>query len=58
MSGHGRAERLGGFEIDDRLELDGVLNRQFEDPGTSQNAINIRGSPSEQIRDVSSVAAP
>ena len=38
---HFQAERLGGFEIDDQLELGGLSDRQVTGPFTLKDAIHI-----------------
>src|SRR6266568_5224593 len=42
---HGEAERPGRLEVDDELELGGLLDRKVRWLHTLENSLNIGGSP-------------
>ena len=44
---HGQAERGGGLQIDDQIELDRRLDGQFARAGAAQNAIDIARGTAE-----------
>ena len=48
--GNCQAERLGGLEIDDQLELGRLLDRQVGRLRPSQNLVDIVGGAPEQVR--------
>src|SRR5207247_9675913 len=53
--GNRQAERLGGLEVDDELELAGLLHWQIRRLGTFQYFVHITGSTPIQVRIVRSV---
>ena len=46
---HGEAERLGGLEVDDEIELGRLLNREVSRLGSAQNLVNNLCCTSEQV---------
>jgi hypothetical protein len=52
---NGKAECLGGLEVQDHLELGRKLNRQFAGLRAAQNAIHIGGSATPEVYPVGSV---
>src|SRR4030095_10317143 len=50
--GDGQAERLGGLEVDDQLELRGLLDRQVRRLGTLENFVRIGGSSAPLVNPV------
>src|SRR5262245_44906738 len=52
---HSKAERLGGFLIDDQFELGWGLNWQVSGVGPFEDAIDIAGRTLEQIANIDSV---
>src|SRR6266536_794345 len=51
-----KAEGLGGFEVDDQLELRGLLDRQVTRLGALENFLDVDGGTAEEVRDVSGIA--
>src|SRR6266481_6720411 len=51
-----QAEGLGGLEVDDELELGGLLDGKISWLGASENLIQIGGSPSRHLREIDSIA--
>src|SRR5437667_8713987 len=45
----GHAERLRGLEIEDQLELGGLLDGQIGRPGALENFVHVDGGAPEQI---------
>src|SRR5262249_3322826 len=50
-----QADLLGGFEVDDELELRRLLHREISRLGAFQNLVHIRGSASEQVGGVRAI---
>src|SRR5262249_53543049 len=46
---HVEAERLGGLEVENQIELSGLLDRQTSRLLTSQDAINVRCASQEHL---------
>jgi hypothetical protein len=55
MQWHIEAERLGGLEVDHKLELDGCLDGKFVRPRTPEDAIGIGRRAPKIIGQVNSV---
>src|SRR5262245_16036165 len=53
---HGEAERLGALEVDDQLELRGLLDRQLAWLGTLEDVVNVDGRAAVAVREVLTVA--
>src|SRR5262245_13008052 len=53
--GDGQAECLGGREVDDEIELGGLLDREVARLCPAQNLVDIVASAAEQVRIVCSV---
>src|SRR5215472_8286004 len=51
--GNGEAERLGGLEVDDELELRRPFDRNFARIGAPENFVDVNGGPPEQVRQAS-----
>src|SRR5262249_18785586 len=51
----GEAERLGGVQIDDEVELSRLLDRKISRLRSAQNLIDVVGSEPEKVRDVWSI---
>src|SRR5207253_9102801 len=47
--GDGEAERLGGLEVDDELELHRLLHGQVRRLGTVQNLVHVGGGAAEEV---------
>jgi len=47
---HGEAERLGGLEVDDQLELGRFLHRKIGRVRALDNAVHVIGGPAEYVR--------
>ena len=52
--GYGKAERLGGLEVDEHLELGRKLHREIARLRAAQNAIDIGGGTTKVIYTVDS----
>src|SRR5262249_10900565 len=50
-----QTDLLGGFEVDDELELRRLLHREISRLGAFQNLVHIRGSASEQVGGVRAI---
>src|SRR2546426_7154605 len=48
--GHGDPKRLGGLEVDDQLELRGLLDREVPGLGAPQNLVDIDGPTSCNVQ--------
>jgi hypothetical protein len=53
--GNRDAERLGGPEVDDQLELGGLLDGQIRGFGTFKNLVDIRRASPSQIGPISPI---
>jgi hypothetical protein len=53
--GMGQAQHLGGLEVDDQLELGGLLDGQITRSGTPQYLVDIRRGATKQVGIVWSV---
>src|SRR5262245_27701234 len=53
--GHGKAERLGGLEVDDHLKFCRKLHREIARLRTAQDAIDICGGATKGLYQVGSV---
>ena len=53
---HGQPKRLGGVEIDGKLELDRLLHRQIARFCTAQDPIDVTGGSPVEIRDFDAVS--
>ena len=53
---HGKAERLGGLEIDDQLDVGGLLHRQIRGLLALENAAGVDAGKTERVRITASVA--
>src|SRR2546428_723951 len=53
--GYGDAEGLGGLEVEDQLELCGLLHRQVGGLGAFQELVHVGGGASPQVKHVWSI---
>ena len=52
---HGKAERLGGFEVDDKLKFSRVLDGEIARSGPTKDFVDVDRSASENIGYVDSI---